>query len=171
EIEYPVEFVMDMAMAMMRQNPAQGAQYLINWANQRFQMGWTLESLRTIPPQQARQQLAEASKKFVEENAIGKAMDEAAAICMDDDALAKFFRERLGAAEIPFDIRRLREPEEREQAVRSRVESVLRAELLYFERTMLLEVLDGIWKDHLYAMDQLRGSISFRAVSQQDPRI
>src|SRR5690606_12316716 len=36
---------------------------------------------------------------------------------------------------------------------------------------MLLEVLDGIWKDHLYAMDQLRGSISFRAVSQQDPRI
>src|SRR5690606_3116978 len=62
-------------------------------------------------------------------------------------------------------------PEEREQAVRSRVESVLRAELLYFERTMLLEVLDSIWKDHLYAMDQLRGSISFRAVSQQDPRI
>jgi preprotein translocase subunit SecA len=171
EIEYPVEFAMDMAMAMMRQNPVQGAEYIVRWANQRFNMGWTLESLRTIPPQEARQQLNDASRKFVEENAIGKAMDEAAAICMDDDALAAFFKERLGASEVPFEIRRLTDPEDREQAVRSRVESVMRAELLYFERTMLLEVLDGIWKDHLYAMDQLRGSISFRAVSQQDPRI
>src|SRR5690606_33231280 len=97
-------------------------------------------------------------------------MDEAAAICMDDEALASFFRERLGAPEVPFDIRRLADREDREPAVRARVESVLRAELLYFERTMLLEVLGGIWKDHLYAMDQLRGSISFRAVGEQDPR-
>ena len=39
------------------------------------------------------------------------------------------------------------------------VESVLRAEMLYFERTMLIETLDELWKNHLYAMDQLRDSI------------
>jgi preprotein translocase subunit SecA len=47
----------------------------------------------------------------------------------------------------------------------------MRAELLHVEQTVLLETLDTTWKDHLYAMDQLRDSISFRAFSQQDPRI
>jgi preprotein translocase subunit SecA len=51
------------------------------------------------------------------------------------------------------------------------MENMLRSELLYFERSILLETLDGSWKDHLYAMDQLRDSISFRAFSQNDPRI
>jgi preprotein translocase subunit SecA len=40
-----------------------------------------------------------------------------------------------------------------------------------FERTILLDTLDQRWKDHLYAMDQLRDAINFRAFSQQDPRI
>ena len=36
---------------------------------------------------------------------------------------------------------------------------------------MLIETLDGLWKDPLYQMDQLRDAIHYRAFSQQDPRI
>jgi preprotein translocase subunit SecA len=62
------------------------------------------------------------------------------------------------------------EDEERDDAVRSRVENILRTELLQLERMLCLETLDQSWKDHLYAMDQLRDSIGFRAFSQLDPR-
>jgi len=61
--------------------------------------------------------------------------------------------------------------EDRDDSVRARVESILRAELVQFERFILLEVLDPAWKEHLYNMDQLRDTIGFRAFSQQDPRI
>ncbi|MBS0187431.1 MAG: hypothetical protein JSS51_05135, partial [Planctomycetes bacterium] len=60
--------------------------------------------------------------------------------------------------------------EERDNAVRSRIENILRTELLQLERMLCLETLDSAWKDHLYAMDQLRDSIGFRAFSQLDPR-
>ena len=51
------------------------------------------------------------------------------------------------------------------------VEGALRGEMVQLERLILLEVLDPAWKDHLYAMDQLRDSIGFRSFSQLDPRI
>jgi len=46
-----------------------------------------------------------------------------------------------------------------------------RSALLQFERTILLRTMDDTWKEHLHIMDQLRDTINFRAVSQQDPRI
>ena len=99
---------------------------------------------------------------------LEKRIQEALAIA-DPEALAKWFREIL-KAEPPENLKRL-SGQEREDAIRARIESVLRAELLYFERTILLETLDDLWKQHLYQMDQLRDSIHYRAFSQQDPRI
>jgi len=169
EIEYPVDFAMDMTIALMRQNPQMAMDQFIRWANQRYQMGWTPETLRTIPPAEARAKLLEASEKFVAEDRIGREIEAALAI-KDNDQLEKHLRERLGIG-LSEQIRRALTPEDRENAVRAAVESALRMELLFFERTMLLETLDPAWKDHLYAMDQLRGAIGFRAFSQQDPRI
>ena len=37
------------------------------------------------------------------------------------------------------------------------------------ERNFFLQVLDGQWKDHLYAMDQLREGIGLRGYGQKDP--
>jgi len=39
------------------------------------------------------------------------------------------------------------------------------------ERWILLQVIDGKWKDHLYAMDQLKEGIGLRAYAQKDPLI
>ncbi|MBY0312486.1 MAG: preprotein translocase subunit SecA [Phycisphaerales bacterium] len=168
EIEYPVEFVMAATMNAMRQNPAQAMQQLITWANERYQLGWTPESVMKTPPLQVRQQLLDASKKYVESGELQKRIAEAMAIT-DHDALDKHLREKL-RTEPPENLRRLKGAE-REQQLRAKVESALRAELLYFERTMLIETLDELWKDHLYQMDQLRDTINYRAFSQQDPRI
>jgi preprotein translocase subunit SecA len=37
------------------------------------------------------------------------------------------------------------------------------------EKTMLLQILDQTWKDHLLSLDHLRQGISLRAVGQRDP--
>jgi preprotein translocase subunit SecA len=41
----------------------------------------------------------------------------------------------------------------------------------YHERMVMLSVLDGLWKDHLLAMDQLKEGIGLRGYGQQDPLI
>ena len=56
--------------------------------------------------------------------------------------------------------------DDREDAIRARVETLARPELVQFEQMVLVETLDQSWKDHLYAMDQLRDSIGFRAIAQ-----
>ncbi len=168
EIEYPIEFAMSATMGQMRQNPAQALQQLVSWANERYQLGWSPETVMKTPPQQIRQQLLDASKRFVESGELQKRVAAAVAIA-DPESLEKHLKETL-RIDPPEKLRRLKGVE-REQAIRAAMESSLRSELLYFERTMLIETLDDLWKDHLYQMDQLRDTINYRAFSQQDPRI
>ena len=51
------------------------------------------------------------------------------------------------------------------------IRTMMRAEMIHFERWILLQIIDGAWKDHLHGMDQLRESIGYRSFSQRDPRI
>jgi preprotein translocase subunit SecA len=41
----------------------------------------------------------------------------------------------------------------------------------HFERLTLLQIIDAKWKDHLYAMDNLREGISLRAYAHRDPLV
>ncbi|MBL9032350.1 MAG: preprotein translocase subunit SecA [Phycisphaerae bacterium] len=167
EAEYPVEFIMDLTMMLMRQNPGYAASNLAEWANRRFSLGWTDQTVKTTPPNKIREQLVAASAAFATSDTIARTVAEAQA-CATDEALAAFLKERLGTT-LP-DWMRYLEGQERLDAIRARVEGVLRAELVQFEQTVLLQTLDQIWKEHLYGMDHLRDVINFRAYSQQDPR-
>jgi preprotein translocase subunit SecA len=57
EIEYPVDFMMQMTQMLMRQNPAEAGSQFIGWANSRLKMGWTPEIFRTSTPQKVRSEL------------------------------------------------------------------------------------------------------------------
>jgi preprotein translocase subunit SecA len=168
EAAYPVDFAMEMTTMLMRQSPKDAAEYLVNWANQRYATGWTVDQMKTNPPQKIRATLTESAAKFVTEGRLEKAIADALA-CKTDDELDAHLNARYQVG--ITDYMRFLEGEERENAIRARVENILRAELLQFERTVLLETLDQSWKDHLYAMDQLRDSIGYRAFSQEDPKI
>lgn len=168
EVEYPVDFMMQMAKMLSQQSMQAAAENLLTWANTRFQMGWNQDLFKTATPQKVREQLLEASAKFHAENRL-KAEIDIALKHETDEALDQHFRTRFGRP-LPESMRYLR-GKERADAIRARVESILRSELLQFERRIMLDVADNAWKDHLYAMDQLRDSISFRAFSQSDPRI
>ena len=59
---------------------------------------------------------------------------------------------------------------EKSEAVYAARESLVPAETMRaFERYVVLRTIDGKWKDHLYAMDQLREGINLRAYGQKDP--
>jgi preprotein translocase subunit SecA len=165
---YPVEFQMELTRAMMAQDPQQATQSLLDVANRRYGLGWDESVIRSKPPQQVAAELTEASKQFVENKELEKAVDEALQYT-DPDELEAFIREKYGRG-LPFWMKRLKD-EEFAGLTRAVVEYCVRPELVQFERYVLLEVLDPAWKDHLYQMDQLRESIGFRAFSQQDPRI
>ena len=46
-----------------------------------------------------------------------------------------------------------------------------RPELSQAERSLILEVLDTAWKDHLYYMDHLRAGIGLVGYAQKDPKV
>jgi len=51
-------------------------------------------------------------------------------------------------------------------------EKILGADTMrYHERMVMLSVIDGLWKDHLLAMDHLKEGIGLRGYAQQDPLV
>jgi len=167
EIEYPVDFALQITTLMARQSFQEAAANLVAWANARFKMGWDAGVFKKTPDV-VRNELLTESQKFVQEDRLNKEI-EAALKCTTDEQLEKHLQERFNMP-LPENMKHLPE-DERPDKIRARIENILRPELLQLERGILLETLDTSWKDHLYAMDQLRDSINFRAFSQQDPRI
>lgn len=46
-----------------------------------------------------------------------------------------------------------------------------RPEMRAMERSLVLNIIDGAWKDHLYAMDHLRSGVGLVGYAQKDPKI
>ena len=51
------------------------------------------------------------------------------------------------------------------------VEDRYRPEMRRMERSLLLQIVDMTWKDHLLAMDHLRSSVAFVGYAQVDPKV
>ncbi|OYW20184.1 MAG: hypothetical protein B7Z52_02595 [Burkholderiales bacterium 12-64-5] len=58
-----------------------------------------------------------------------------------------------------------------ERAVINAYERRYRPELYQTERSLILDVLDTAWKDHLYYMDHLRQGIGLVGYAQKDPKV
>ena len=57
-----------------------------------------------------------------------------------------------------------------EQLHRAKEEQITTEVLQHFEKSVMLQVLDMSWKEHLAAMDYLRQGIHFRGYAQKDPK-
>jgi preprotein translocase subunit SecA len=81
----------------------------------------------------------------------------------DRDALGRAILDRVGAA--------LEDKQKRCDALAREYANLGYPRFADFERSMLLQILDTQWKDHLHTMDGLREGISFRGYGQRDPKI
>jgi preprotein translocase subunit SecA len=57
-----------------------------------------------------------------------------------------------------------------EQAHKDKEKKITPAVMRHFEKSVMLQVLDNSWKEHLAAMDYLRQGIHFRGYAQKDPK-
>ena len=58
-----------------------------------------------------------------------------------------------------------------EEAYKERNADLPEEQVQYLERHTILEAIDRLWQEHLYAMDGLRSSMSLRVYAQKDPLV
>ena len=165
EIEYPVEFAMNMAFGPQGAN-VYGFEALARWAKKKYEASLSPEYLQETHPRQIHQQLLEQSQAWNNGKLI-----EAVAIRLETaspDELASWANERFEAKLHSQD---LSNPEKAKELLLKAGRDFLRRELTDLERYVLLQIYDSAWKDHLYAMDHLKESIMLRAYAEKDPKI
>ncbi|GHT12231.1 protein translocase subunit SecA 1 [Planctomycetales bacterium] len=88
-----------------------------------------------------------------------------------EEATSDASRLRSNTARLTVEKLLLWEPEELEDRLCSLVEDRYNPEMRQMERSLVLQILDTAWKDHLLVMDHLRSSIGLRGYAQVDPKV
>ncbi len=164
EIEYPVEFAMNMVFGPAGAN-IYGIEALSRWANKKFEAGLSTEDIQTLKPAVLFKRLLEFSEKL--NNGQLEQLIEVKVNSLDTEQLIQWANERFNAS---FTQQSIGQSEERKQKILEAGKEFLRQELADLERYVLLQVFDGAWKDHLYVMDHLKEGIGLRAMAEQDPK-
>ncbi len=168
EVEYPIDYALAMTVMGMRNSPQEALDALVTWAQMRYDLTLDPDGVRQAGPSKMKEQLEDGIRAWFERDELGKALDEITQ-CKNVEEVDAFLQEKYNG-KAPDWLDWLDE-EEFHQASRGLVETRLRPEMLQLEQTVLLDTLDQSWKDHLYAMDQLRDGINYQAFAQQDPKI
>ena len=168
EVIYPIEFALEMTGAGLQHNPQQALTQFCAWVKSRYELDWKPDALPSTNPSELRTLLIAEAEKW-DESRISERAERAQAGGSSPNDIDQWLVANLGAK--LSDDERTRAEDDPKSVIEEKIESVLRTELTHFERWVLLQILDQAWKDHLYAMDQLKESIGFRSFSQRDPRI
>ncbi|HCD30789.1 MAG TPA: hypothetical protein DER01_00160 [Phycisphaerales bacterium] len=168
EVTYPVDFAMDMTVATAQQDGAWAAQQLAHWAKHRYGMDIKPEDLIQMTGEQVRNMLITEATAWMREGKLETTVDEVVNRDSNPETLVTWFKERFGKT---LTVEQLQEAESARDELVTQGRRVMRTELTELERFVLLQILDMAWKDHLYAMDQLKDSVGLRGYAEKDPRI
>ena len=165
EIEYPVEFAMNMVYGPQGAN-IYAFESLAKWANKKYNAGLSVEQIQNTKPRLLHKQLLELSQSFNDGELDRELSDKIAGLNKTD--LVSWANERFGASltenDLPADGPELKD------RLSEIATQFLRAELSDLEKYVLVQVYDSTWKDHLYSMDHLKSSIWMRSLAEKDPK-
>ncbi len=164
EIEYPVEFAMNMVYGPQGAN-VYAFEALADWANKKYNAGLTAEQLQNTKPRLVHKQLLELSESYNNGELDRELSDKISNL--DIAELVNWANERFKAS---FTEGELGNSGEFKEKLYERAQEFLRSELSDLEKYVLLQVYDGAWKDHLYTMDHLKDSIWTRSLAEKDPK-
>ena len=168
EVEYPVEYALEVTLGGGGLDNIYVSEQLAAWIHGKYGTTYSGDQIRATPVKDLHQKLVEISAQANAE--IEKQIDGALAKLPESEMLAAWASNRF-VAQVDgkeFDGEAL---EDRRQRLYELGHAFLRRELTELERTVLLQIFDSTWKDHLYAMDQLREWIGLRGFAEKDPRI
>jgi preprotein translocase subunit SecA len=187
EVRFPVAVGLAKFLSKSQSGSTNDREGLARWASSRFATEIEIEEFRTRSIADIERQLVEGSESFL---AQGKAIDQ-----IDDQLdgpygelngvdpnqmkvlapdrlpeIVKWAKENLRAE---LDIEELTDLDRdfAKQRVLFAYDSIYRPELQQAERSVILEIIDTAWKDHLYFMDHLRSSVSLAGYAQKDPKV
>ena len=164
EIEYPVEFAMNMVYGPEGPN-VYAFEALADWANKKYDTDLSVEQIQNTKPGVLHKRLLELSESFnngqLEQEIAGKVAD------LNTAELVNWANERFRASLSEDDLAGEAELKDRLSEV---AREFLRAELSDLEKYVLLQIYDGTWKDHLREMDKLKEGIWMRSLAEKDPK-
>ncbi|MGC8540585.1 MAG: preprotein translocase subunit SecA [Phycisphaerae bacterium] len=168
EISYPVDYALEATIGAGGIENVYASEQLAVWVKAKFGTPISGDEIRSLAVDALRKRLIDISRQTHE--TIDQQIDEAVAKLQESRMLSAWVSDRFvtQASADEFD----GEPmEERRERIAELAHAFLRRELTELERTVLLQIYDVTWKDHLYAMDQLRDTIGLRGIAQRDPVI
>jgi preprotein translocase subunit SecA len=164
EIEYPVEFAMNMVYGPGGPN-VYAFEALADWTNKKYNAGLSVEQIQKSKPRALHKQLLELSESF-NNGELDRELDNRIAN-LNTAELVNWANERFDTS---LNEDELGEGPERKDKLSQLAREFLRSELSDLEKYVLLQIYDSTWKDHLYSMDHLKSSIHFRAFAEKDPK-
>ncbi|MDB5357573.1 MAG: preprotein translocase subunit SecA [Phycisphaerales bacterium] len=186
EIEYPIDHMLTFAFGdgQAGDNPY-AADYVRSWIRAKYGIDKPLEEIRMTPVRRLRDELIGYQEKFLTDGKLDEEINQIvkAAGSEEEEKLSPAFTARFGAPLVRPEVGRKTslaelEAEAEGLAAKStrdkmlvRARQLLRQELTDLEQFVLIQILDQAWKDHLYAMDMLRGGVGLAGFAEKDPRI
>ncbi|MHC4981852.1 MAG: preprotein translocase subunit SecA [Planctomycetota bacterium] len=166
EIEYPVEYAVDMTVGQTGTENVYALGRLAEWANRKFDAGLDAEQLRGARIEDIRDRLIKLAERYLAGGLLEESIRRSLGDEPDPEPAIEFARNR-------FDTE-LKSDDLRADVFGKLVEvgrRYLRREMTELERFVLLQIYDSSWKDHLLEMDHLRSGIGLRGYAEQDPRV
>jgi preprotein translocase subunit SecA len=192
EVEFPVmaglyHFTMRDAAGHKRYD----REKLATWAQDRFNVDLSLEDLRNKQRHEIHALLLEQSRRFsdqaqkmreeakrrlqglYETDSPADASEPPRRRSQDNgelESLSAWVREEFNCELSADEIGKL-DFAELENRLTGAVDDHFRPEMRKMERSLVLQLLDTAWKDHLLVMDHLRASVGLRGYAQVDPKV
>ncbi|MGE4285285.1 MAG: preprotein translocase subunit SecA [Phycisphaerae bacterium] len=160
EIEYPVEFALNMTYGSDIDSIYAFAQ-LSSWIERKFDEKVSPEQLRLMSPKDVHSMLI----GFAERDTIASLQAVAQEKLETDEQAA------LEWANVRFAYVRSSEDADVAAELNAHIREYMRRELSMLERYILLQIFDAVWKDHLYSMDRLKEGVSLRRFAEKDPKL
>ena len=189
EIEYPVDHTLTFAFGgedSSTDNPY-AADYVRAWVKGKYGVDLTLEHIRGQSIRRLRDELIGLQERVMADGGLEAEVDAVMKSATTPAALAQAVNEKYMARLTPAQLAgettttttttttTNSDGDEASLAPRDLVlrtaRQYYRRELTDLEQFVLIQIFDQSWKDHLYAMDMLRGGIGLQAFAERDPRI
>ena len=161
---------------------------LVDWARNRFEVELTIDDLKNKQRDEVRDLLVSYSNQHQEKSRVvlqemqqqlatyrASANDHSATSAWAGqnegfEPLSQWLEDNLSYQLDTEEIARISH-EQLDNKLTAIFEDRYRPEMQRMERTLLLEIVDTAWKDHLLVMDHLRSSVGLKGYAQMDPKV
>jgi preprotein translocase subunit SecA len=185
EVEYPVDHALTYAFGGVEgaADDAYAADYIRTWAKRKYDIDLAIDQVRSTNLRELRDLLIKHQRELMTEAKQAQITDHLIASHPDLMSLRNTINERfnLRLAVKDFENPKLPNEEAEDDEVRAAptlreyvlflTKQFARRELTDLEQFVLIQIFDTTWKDHLFAMDILKGGIGLHAFAERDPRV